>query len=385
VTRKTRVLAAAAVLVLLAAVGGVAVMSNAKQATAAARPLPVGTAQVERRTLSAMVSQAGILTYRAQADGSPYFAINQARGIYTELPAPGQVVSQGQVLYRVNDRPVVLLYGSTPAYRTLSAGASGPDVAELNTDLLALGYAARAQLSPKSASFGPATATAVQKLQAAVGATQNGILTLGQVVLEPTAVRVTSMSAQLGGSAQPGETVVQGTSTTRQVQVALSASEQTTMAVGDKVSIALPNNRTTPGVVSSVGAVATCPSNSASGGSGSSSAATEADICSSDGSASNTPTITVGITPSDRAATGTWDQAPVQVGITTASVPNALVVPVTALLAQTGGGYAVEVVAAGASNHLVPVSLGLFDDAEGLVQVTASPLAAGQEVAIPTT
>jgi hypothetical protein len=385
VKRKTWVLAAAAVSAVAAATGGVAVMSNAKQATGAAQQLPVGTAQVARRTLSAMVSQAGILTYRARPDGSPYSVINQARGIYTKLPAAGQVVSQGQVLYRVNDRPVVLLYGSTPAYRTLSAGASGPDVAELNADLLALGYGTRAQLSPKPAFFGPATTTAVQKLQAAVGARQNGTLTLGQVVLEPTAVRVTSVSAQLGGSTQPGETVVQGTSTTRQVQVALSASEQTTMAVGDKVSITLPNNRTTPGVVSSVGAVATCPSSSAPGGSGSNSAAPETDTCSSNGSGSSTPTITVGVTPSDRAATGTWDQAPVQVGITTASVPNALVVPVTALLAQSGGGYAVEVVAAGERNHLVPVSLGLFDDAEGLVQVTASALAAGQEVVVPTT
>jgi hypothetical protein len=225
----------------------------------------------------------------------------------------------------------------------------------------------------------------VQKFQAAVGMTQNGTLTLGQVVLEPAAVRVTSVSAQLGGSARPGETVVQGTSTTRQVQVALSASEQTTMAVGDKVSITLPNRRITPGVVSSVGAVATCPSSSALGGSGSGSAAPETDTCSSNGSGSSTPTITVGITPADRTATGTWDQAPVQVGIATARVPDALVVPVTALLAQSGGRYAVEVVAADARNHLVPVSLGLFDDAEGLVQVTAMALAAGQEVVVPTT
>jgi hypothetical protein len=92
----------------------------------------------------------------------------------------------------------------------------------------------------------------------------------------------------------------------------------------------------------------------------------------------------VGVTPSHPAATGTWDQAPVRVGITTASVPSALVVPVTALLARSGGGYAVEVVRVGARNHLVAVSLGLFDDAEGLVQVTASALAAGQEVVVPT-
>ena len=74
-----------------------------------------------------------------------------------------------------------------------------------------------------------------------------------------------------------------------------------------------------------------------------------------------------------------------QVGITTASVPNALVVPVTALLARSGGGYAVEVVDAGARNHLVPVSLGLFDDAEGLVQVSGSGLAAAQEVVVAGT
>ena len=50
------------------------------------------------------------------------------------------------------------------------------------------------------------------------------------------------------------------------MQVALSASEQTTMAVGDKVSITLPNNQTTPGVISSVAKVATCPSSAGSGG-----------------------------------------------------------------------------------------------------------------------
>jgi hypothetical protein len=385
VRRKTWALAATAVLAVAIATGGVAVMSGAEQATAAARQLPVGTAQVERRTLAAMVSQAGTLTYRARSDGSPYSVINQAQGTYTELPGLGRVISHGHVLYRVNDRPVVLLRGSTPAYRTLSAGMSGPDVAELNADLLALGYATRAQLHPRSAFFGAATTTALEKLQAGLGVARNGSLALGQVVFEPTAVRVTSVSAQLGGRTHPGETVMQATSTARLVQIALAASQQTEVAVGNKVRITLPNNRTTAGVVSSVGTVATCPSSSGSGGSGSSPAALGADTCSSGSSGSATPTITVGVTPSDPAATGRWDQAPVQIGITTAAVPNALVVPVTALLARSGGGYAVEVVGAGGRNHLVPVSLGLFDDADGLVQVTASGLAAGQEVVVPTT
>jgi hypothetical protein len=380
------VLAGAAVLAVAIATGGVVVMSSGKQATSAAQEPPPNTVKVAKGDLSAMVSVNGTLTYRAQSDGSAYSVINLASGTYTELPVPGQVISQGQVLYRVNDSPVVLLYGSTPAYRTLSAGVNGTDVAELNADLVALGYAMPAQLSPTSSFFGSATAAAVEKLQAAVGVTQNGTLTLGQAVFEPTAVRVTSRSAQLGGNTQTGQTVMQATSNTRLVQVALAASQQTDVAIGDKVTITLPNHKTTPGVVSSVGTVAACPSSSGPGGSSSSSAALGTDTCPSGSTGgSTTPTITMDVTPSDPTATGTWDQAPIQVTITTASAPSALSVPVTALLAQSGGGYAVEVVGAGGTNHLVPVSLGLFDDADGLVQVTGTDLAAGQKVVVPAT
>ncbi len=248
----------------------------------------------------------------------------------------------------------------------------------------------RVELSPTSTFFGPATTTAVEKLQGVLGVARNGTLSLGQALFEPTAVRVTTVSAPLGGSAQIGQTVVQGTSTTRQVEVTLDASQQSNVAVGDKATITLPNNQTTPGVVSAVGTVASCPS-SAAGGSSSGSGTLETGTCSSgtSGSSGNTgsgtaPTITVGVTPSDPAATGTWDQAPVQVVITTGSVPSALVVPVTALLARSGGVYAVEVAEPGGNHVLVPVSLGRFDDADGVVQVTGSGLAAGQQVVVPT-
>jgi hypothetical protein len=386
VTRKSWVLAGAAGLIAVAAIGTLVAMPGAKPASLAAAELPANTATVVKGKLSARVSVDGTLTYRARPDGSPYSVINQASGTYTELPAAGQVISQGQVLYRVNDSPVVLLYGPTPAYRTLSAGATGADVAELNADLVALGYATPAQISSTSGSFGSATATALKKLQAVLGEGQNGTLTLGQAVFELSAVRVATLSGQLGGAGQTGQTVMQATSTSRQVQVALDASQQTDVAVGDMVTITLPNNQTTQGVVSSVGTVAICPSSSGSGGPSPNSAAPGTDPCSSGNSGSGaTPTIAVGITPSDPAATGKWDQAPVQVGITTASVRSALAVPVTALLARSGGGYAVEVVGPEKTNHLLPVSLGLFDDAQGLVQVSGSGLAAGQSVVVPAT
>jgi hypothetical protein len=60
-----------------------------------------------------------------------------------------------------------------------------------------------------------------------------------------------------------------------------------------------------------------------------------------------------------------------------------LAVPVDALLALAGGGYAVEVVGAGGVHRLVAVTLGLFDDAEGLVQVSGPGLQAGQRVVVP--
>src|SRR5262249_10077419 len=95
------------------------------------------------------------------------------------------------------------------------------------------------------------------------------------------------------------------------------------------------------------------------------------------------PTVEVDITPTDPGATGTLDQAPVQVQVVTATARNALVVPVNALLALAGGGYAVEVVARDGVHHLVPVQLGLFDDTAGLVQVTGPGLTAGQRVGVP--
>jgi len=123
--RKTWVLAGAAVLVAVTVTGGVVVMSGVKQATPAAQEPPANTVRVEQGNLSSMVFQYGTLTYGAQSDGSPYSVINQTSGTATWLPAVGQVVEQNQAIYRVDGNPVVLLYGSTPAYRTLSAGMTG--------------------------------------------------------------------------------------------------------------------------------------------------------------------------------------------------------------------------------------------------------------------
>jgi hypothetical protein len=365
--RKTWVLAGAAVLVAVTATVGVAVMSRAKQATPAAQEPPANTAKVEKGKLSAMVALYGTLTYRARSDGSPYSVISQTSGTATWLPAVGQVAEQGQVIYRVDGNPVVLLYGSTPAYRTLSAGMTGADVTELNADLVALGYATAAEIPAGTGTFTSATATALKKLQATLGMSQTGTLTLGQAVFEPVAVRVTTVPATLGGPLQAGHPVLHGTSTTRMVTIALAAARQSEVKVGDHVVITLPDNSTTPGVVTSVGTVATTPSTSNGEG----------------GTGSSTPTVTVEVQPTNPAATGSLDQAPVQVEITTKVVESALSVPVTALVGKSGGGFAVEVVRADGRRELVAVKLGLFGTAGGRVEVEGD-LREGDQVVVPS-
>ena len=241
---------------------------------------------------------------------------------------------------------------------------SGSDVQQLNSNLVTLGYATTSTLDPNSTYFSAATVDALEKLQAHLGVSQTGSLSLGQFVFLPSAARVTTVSAVLGAPAEPGSLVLQATSTTRAVIVQLDPTQQSEVKVGDQVTITLPDNSTTPGVVTSVGTVATSPSTGA-------------------GSGSSPPTIEVDVKPSDPSATGSLDQAPVNVTITTATVNDALVVPIDALLARASGGYAVEIPGAGNVRHLVPVSLGLFDDADGLVQVSGPGLSAGQQVVVP--
>ena len=317
---------------------------------------------ITRRSLSETTQFNGTLGYAGS-----YTVLSRARGTVTWLPALGGVIHQGQVVYRADEAPVVLLYGPSPAYRTLAEGASGADVtgadvAQLNRDLVALGFVRRSDVDSAWDEFTWATKAGVEKLQSHLGVAQTGELQFGEVVFLPTAARVTSLIAQLGGPA--GGPVLRASSTRRTISVALDPDLQSEVRAGDRVTITLPDGSTIPGRVTAVGNVATAPSSDSSGpGTG--------------------PTVPVTIVPAHPAATGSLDQALVEVAITDRTVHNVLAVPATALLARSGGGYSVEVVDGDGAHHLVRVQLGLFDDAEGMVQVSGPGLAAGQRVVVP--
>jgi peptidoglycan hydrolase-like protein with peptidoglycan-binding domain len=360
VKRKTWVLAAAAVLVAVTVTLGVVVMSSANQATTAAQePPPANTVQVERGELSAMVSLDGTLTYRARSDGSPYSAINHAAGTYTELPDNGDKVDCGAVLYRVDDEPVLLLCGAVPAYRDLDSGDEGRDVRQLNRNLHELGYDA----APDDNSFTWKTETALEKLEADRGSDVTGALDLDEAVVLPKSARIAKVTGELGGPAQPGAQVARATSDTLEVQVHLEASQQGVVKEGDRAQITLPGNEQVTGKVDRLGRVAQVP------------AGEDPDA--------GAATIPARISLDKPKEARGLDQAPVQVEITTKGVKSALSVPVTALVGKSGGGFAVEVVRDGGRRELVVVELGLFDTANGRVEVE-SDLAEDDQVVVPS-
>jgi multidrug efflux pump subunit AcrA (membrane-fusion protein) len=312
---------------------------------------------VVRENLSAVTPVPATLGYAGS-----YTVTGQGGGTLTSVPQAGQVIVQGQVLYRVNNgSPVVLLYGKLPDWRDLGEGVTGADVAQLNRDLVALGDAASADVSAAGWDFYSwATAAGVQRMEEHLDVSSPpGSMSLGQVVFEPGAIRVTQVTGSLGSPASGH--VLTATSDERVVTIALDTSQESEVKAGDTVSVTLPDGVSTPGVISQVGTVATTAQ--ASDGSG------------------RTTTIPVTVQLTDQTAAGSLDQAPVTVYITAAAARGVLAVPVTALLARPGG-YDVEVTGPGNSRRYVPVSVGpVFDDNSGLVQV-AGNLTPGQRVVV---
>jgi len=367
--RRTAVVLAV-VLVLIAAGAVAAVVSgvfagNEGDTRSSGNGSATSLASVTRQSLSTRTQFNATLGYAGS-----YTVLGQLTGTVTWLPKVGAVIANGQVLYRVDQSPVVLLYGRTPAYRTLGEGATaadvaGADVAQLNHDLVALGYVDPADMHSAWEEFNWATRTGVEKLQDHLGVHQTGRLAMGEVVFLPTAARVTTLRATLGAPATGP--VLTASSTMRTVSLALEADLQAEVKAGDRVTITLPDGSTTPGRVKSVGTVATV----------------SAAIGDRGGGSESGPTVPVHIRLLHQHAAGNLDQALVGVAITDRTVSDVLAVNVTALLARSGGEYAVEVVADDGTHHLVSVTPGVFDDTAGMVQVSGSGLAAGQRVVVP--
>lgn len=355
--------------VAIAAVGAIVATSgdHGNGARAASQRSRAGTAIVSRRTLIDRQRVDGTLGYSGKRA-----ATNRLNGTITWLPHTGQVIRPGATLFKVDGDPVVLMDGALPAYRTLRRGIpDGRDVRQLERAL------ARLRLDPGTVDdhYGAATATAVRAWQDDRGLVKTGTVELGRVVFLPGARRVTDVRSSLGSAAggggggggsnnrdanAPATDVLMTSSTHRVVTAKLDAADQTLAARGRRVRVELPNGRVVSGRIVSVGSVASTDSSGQGGGGGDSST-----------------TIPITIRLRSARAAGRLDEAPVSVQIARTTHRKVLAVPVQALVARAGGGYAVE----RADGRLAGVTPGMF--ADGYVELVDGAIRDGDRVRVP--
>ena len=361
----------AAVVLLSGTAAGLALAWGSAAKQPPANPaLPPATAQVTRTTLVDTKKVSGTLGY---GDAVPVGAAQT--GTLTWIAPEGSTVKRGQPLFKLDQRPVVALYGSLPLYRTLRVGVTGTDVKQFEENLSKLGYSG----FTVDDAYTAATATATRSWQADLGLPKTGAVEPGQVVVTPGAVRVAERTARvgdmLGGEAGGGAAVLSYTGTTRLVTVQLEVADQALAATSRMVTVTVPGQGPVLGTIAQVGTVATAPEQpgSAPGGQASSapggSSPTAADA-----------SIEVTVTVADQNKLGALDAAPVDVDFVSQARKNVLAVPVAALLALPNGGYGVQVVQGGAT-RIVAVKTGMF--AAGKVEIKGAGIKPGVTVGVP--
>lgn len=331
----------------------------------------VATATVDRRDLVEREELDGTLGY-----GESRQLAFGGQGTITALAPEGAVVEQGGTLGEVDGAPVPLLYGDRPMWRALGQPdapepssdpmapppadpepiSDGPDIQQLEANLIAMGYATEDSLDADG-HWTSATTNAVKRWQEDLGVPKTGRFELGQLVFAPGPLRIGSHAAEPGSPA--GGPALTVTGTERLVDLDLSANRQGLLTNGQAVDVELPDGSVVPATVRSVSTVVETP-DPMSGGS---------------------PTVAVVVVLDDPASSGALDQAPVDVQIVSVQASDALAIPVDALLALAEGGYALEQT----DGSLVGVETGAFADGYvEVVPVAGGELAEGDEVVVPS-
>jgi peptidoglycan hydrolase-like protein with peptidoglycan-binding domain len=412
--RRRRVLLGVGVAAALLAVGGVIGASFVKSpqqlaADSAAPPPTVTTATVVSQVLTSSVQMRGVVYPSTQYDvyasapssgsGSAAAGSQGAGGssstgaVYIsklEVTA-GDTVTNGEQLAELDGEPLFALAGPVPAWRDLTPGESGPDVAELQNALASLGYY---DGGDTTGYFGPATQEAVSLYYEHLGyaAPSSGGVSAADVVFLPslpaTVVAVNGATGEQPGQpflelAARGSLALSGQlppAYAGQVKPGLKVSiyDELTgiQATGTVADLGTATTTVPTGTVVDIGSV---PQGSAGSGSSGQAAAGSAGS----GSSGTTTFIPMAVHPSAplaAALNGENVLVTVQTGQTEGPV---LTVPVAAIVTGASGTSYVTVVGAHGSQANVAVTPGISEN--GYVQVTpARPgaLVAGEHVVV---
>jgi peptidoglycan hydrolase-like protein with peptidoglycan-binding domain len=367
-SRRLLVLAAGGLILAVVVVLVVLAWASPGKEPTANPALPPATAAVTRTTLVETKTVAGTLGY-----GDPVPVNAASTGTLTWIAPVGSTVKRGEPLFKEDQRPVIVLYGSLPLYRPLRDGVRGADVRELERNLSDLGYGGLTV----DATYSSATAAAVRSFQADVGMARTGTVEPSQALLTPGPVRIAAHAARVGDAlggeqGQGGTPVLSYTGTTRRVTVQLGVADRHLAARGRAVTVKVPGRRAVKGRISRVGSVVAAPVASSETG------AAPDQGTSSAGASPATFEVTVAI--ANQRGLGWLDAAPTDVDFVSSKREDVLAVPVAALLALPTGGFGVEVVN-GDTTRIVAVKTGMF--AAGLVEVSGQGIAEGVKVGVP--
>ncbi|WP_405806251.1 peptidoglycan-binding protein [Streptomyces sp. NBC_01187] len=349
--RSTVLLAALAILAVVAGTTAFATLNSSDGGTTARDSgLPPDTAAVERGDLSESTQADGTIGY----GGERKINVGGA-GTLTWTAKTGSVVRRNGRLYAVDGRSARLMYGSEPMYRTLKEGVEGDDVRQFEENLAALGYTG----FTVDEEYTGLTADAVKRWQESNGDEETGSVGPEHLAFASGALRVESTALSVGDKAAPGRPVLATTGSERVVTMKLDVAESGSVKAGDKVTVGMPDGRSAPGEIRSVGTSAKKDG---------------------DSSEDDSAKVTVTVSLDEPEKTDALDQAPVTVDLKGKTRKNVLTVPVEALLALSGGSFGVEVVEGGRSRD-VPVEPGLF--AKSRVEVSGDGLREGMKVGVP--
>jgi hypothetical protein len=203
--RRSRQIAALLGLGVVVAVGLVLVLSGGASPNgggAGQPPSYSGSATVQKRNLVSTDTESGTLSY-----ANPQTVYDRLSGTITWLPSAGQLIKPGHALFDINNEPVLLMKGATPAFRELSSSdTAGPDIFELNRNLVDLGYDPDPIVDDDD--WQEATTAGVEALQKAQGWDETGTLTLGQIVFLPGAQLIASVVGTIGSTGGGGGSAV---------------------------------------------------------------------------------------------------------------------------------------------------------------------------------
>ena len=412
----------------LLAIGGLVGSSLVKSpqqvaADTAAPPPTVTTAKVASQILTSSVQMRGVVYPGTQYDVYPSAPESDTAGsgagsgaggspagggsagpVYVSRldVAAGRTISNGEKLAEIDGEPLFALSGRVPAWRDMTPGESGPDVAELQKSLASLGYYTGGDTA---GFFGPATQDAVSLYYEHLGYTApaTGGMPMTDVIFLPSLpAKVIAVNGAQGQ--QPGQPFLEraargSLALTGELPPAYAGQVKTGLkvqifdevtgihATGTVADVGTATTITPVGAIVNVGGGSTSVGSAGPTGAGSTGAGSAGTSGSgSSGSGTNpggTPFIPLTVNPSKplpAALNGENVLVTVETGRTEGPV---LTVPVAAIVTTGSGTSYVTVVGADSKQTQVPVTPGISEN--GYVQVTlvhAGQLAAGDSVVV---